>query len=53
MPPPAEPKLIFPGFAFAYAISSASVFTGSDGCTASTSGTLTTVVMSARSFFGS
>jgi len=29
------------------------LFAGTDGCTASTSGTLTTVVISARSFFGS
>ena len=50
---PAEPKLILPGLAFAYAISSASVFAGTDGCTASTSGTRTTSVTRATSWLTS
>ena len=53
MPPaPAEPKLILPGFALAWATSSARLPTGSEGFTTTTSGTFTTVVMRARSLLG-
>ena len=36
LPLPAEPYESLPGFAFAYAMSSGTLFTGSDGCTTST-----------------
>ena len=53
LPPPAEPKFTLPGFFFAYSTSSARLLTGSEGCTASTSGTRTTSVISAASLFTS
>ena len=53
LPLPAEPKFTLPGLALAYASSSLNEFTGTDGCTASTSGTRTTSVMRPRSFFTS
>src|SRR5579871_5716142 len=53
LPAPDEPKFSLPGWSRAYCTSSASEWTGTPGCTTTTSGTLTTEVMNARSLRGS
>ena len=54
MPPlPAEPKVSLPGFALASAISSVTVFAGTDGCTTSTRGATCVRLTGAKSFTGS
>ena len=53
VPIPADAKLSFPGFAFAYAISSPTLFTGSPGFAASTSGEEPTMETARRSLITS
>ena len=47
--PPAPAKLSFPGCALASAISSRTLFAGTDGCTISTIGNVFTSVIGAKS----
>ena len=49
LPRPAEPKVIWPGFAFASAIRSLTDLTGSDGCTISAPGAMVSRVIGAKS----
>ena len=53
VPLPAEGKVSSPGWRFASAINSLTVFTGIDGCTTSTSGADDINMIGARSFSGS
>ena len=50
---PADAKLISPGLAFASAISSLTVLTGSDGCTVTMNGVFATRMIGAMSLMGS
>jgi len=53
LPMPDEPKLYFPGLAFAYAINSPTDATGVYGCTTSTLGTVPISATGAKSRCGS
>ncbi len=53
MPLPPDPKFSCPGFAFASAMSSATVFAGTEGCTTSTWPALATIDTGAKSAMGS
>ena len=51
-PWPLEAKLSVPGFAFASAITSLTVFTGKEGCAASNGGSSVARPIAAKSFCG-
>ena len=53
LPVPAEAIITVPGLALASAINSCAFLTGNEGCVTSTSGTMDTVEVGAKSLIGS